>query len=59
LQIFSESDYSNDISYAKYKEMLINAIKDILEILGYDIEKTPAVYGNLNFSIFGHYPSWK
>lgn len=39
LQIFSESDNSNDISYAKYKEMLINAVKDILEILGYDVEK--------------------
>lgn len=38
LQITSESDNPNDISYAKYKEMLVNAVKDILEILGYDIE---------------------
>ena len=39
LQIVSESDNPNDISYAKYKEMLVNSVKDILEILGYDIEK--------------------
>lgn len=39
LQVIPESDISQDISYAKYKEMLINAVKDILEILGYDIEK--------------------
>jgi hypothetical protein len=39
LQVVSESDSPNDISYAKYKEMFVNAIKDILEILGYDIEK--------------------
>jgi DNA polymerase elongation subunit (family B) len=38
LQVISESDNPNDISYAKYKEMLLNAIKGILEILGYDIE---------------------
>ena len=35
----SESDNSEDISYAKYKEMLINSIKDVIEILGYDIEQ--------------------
>jgi hypothetical protein len=34
LQVISESDNPNDISYAKYKEMFVNAIKDILEILG-------------------------
>ena len=39
LQIATESDNPNDISYAKYKEMFVNAVKDILEILGYDIEK--------------------
>jgi DNA polymerase I len=38
LQVISESDNSKDISYAKYKEMLVNAIKDILAILDYDIE---------------------
>jgi len=35
----SESDNSADVSYAKYKEMLINCVKDVLEILGYDIEQ--------------------
>jgi DNA polymerase elongation subunit (family B) len=35
----SESDDPNDISYAKYKEMLINIIKDVVEILGYSVEK--------------------
>jgi hypothetical protein len=39
LKIVYESDNPIDISYAKYKEMLLNAVKDILEILGYDIEK--------------------
>ena len=39
LQIVSESDNPNDISYAKYKEMLVNSVKDILEILSYDVEK--------------------
>jgi len=39
LQVFSESDSPNDISYAKYIEMLLTAVKDILEILGYNIEK--------------------
>ena len=27
-----------DISYIKYKEMLIKSVKDIIEILGYNIE---------------------
>jgi len=39
LQVISKSDNPNDISYAKYREMLLNAVKDILEILGYNIEK--------------------
>jgi hypothetical protein len=34
-----ESDDPNDISYAKYKEMLINSVKDVIEILGYSVEK--------------------
>jgi len=35
----SESSNSEDISYAKYKEILINSIKDVIDILGYDIEQ--------------------
>lgn len=35
----SESDNPADVSYAKYKEMLINSVKDVIEILGYDIEQ--------------------
>ena len=35
----SESDNPADISYAKYKEMLINSVKDVIEILGYNIEQ--------------------
>ena len=35
----SESDNPADISYAKYKEMLVNCVKDVIEILGYDIEQ--------------------
>ena len=35
----NESDNPADISYAKYKEMLINCVKDIIEILGYDSEQ--------------------
>jgi DNA polymerase elongation subunit (family B) len=35
----SESDNPVDISYAKHKEMLVNSVKDVLEILGYDIEQ--------------------
>ena len=34
-----ESDNQDDISYAEYKNMLINSVKDVLEILGYDAEK--------------------
>jgi len=34
-----ESIDPNDISYAKYKEMLINTVKDVIEILGYSVEK--------------------
>ena len=35
----SESDDPTDISYAKYKEKLINCVKDVIEILGYEIEQ--------------------
>jgi len=38
-RIIGESDNSDDISYAKYKEMLINSVKDVIEILGYNVEK--------------------
>lgn len=34
-----ESNDPADISYAKYKEIFINAVKDIIEILGYSVEK--------------------
>jgi DNA polymerase I len=34
-----ESVDPNDISYAKYKEMLLNAVKDVIQILGYSVEK--------------------
>lgn len=39
LQVVSESENPNDTSYAKYKEILVNAVKDIVEILGFNIEK--------------------
>jgi len=35
----SESDDPNDTSYAKYKEMLISTVKDVIEILGYSVQK--------------------
>jgi len=35
----SETDDPTDISYAKYKKMLINSVKDVIEILGYNIEQ--------------------
>ncbi len=34
-----ESENQDDISYAEYKKMLMNSVKDVLEILGYDAEK--------------------
>ncbi len=34
-----ESDDPTNISYSKYKAMLINSVQDIIEILGYDIEQ--------------------
>jgi len=38
-RILYESDNPKDISYAKYREMLLSEyVKDILEILSYDIE---------------------
>lgn len=39
LRTVRESDDPSDISYAEYKEMLIKSVKDILEILDYDIER--------------------
>ena len=38
-KIVSESDDPADISYAKYKELLLNSVKNIIEILGYSIEQ--------------------
>ena len=34
-----ESENQGDISYAEYKKMLMNSVKDVLEILGYDTAK--------------------
>lgn len=34
-----ESDDPADISYAKYKEMFINSVKNVIKILGYSVEK--------------------
>ena len=38
-KVVSDSDNPGDISYFKYKEMLLKSVKDILEILGYDVER--------------------
>ena len=38
-KVVSDSDNPDDISYFKYKEMLLKSVKDILEILGYDVER--------------------
>jgi hypothetical protein len=38
-KVVSESDNPGDISYARYKEMLLSSVRDILEILGYDVER--------------------
>ena len=37
-RIHLESDDPDDIHYAKYREMLLNSIRDVVGILGYDIE---------------------
>ncbi|MFZ0220532.1 MAG: hypothetical protein WAM42_02415 [Candidatus Nitrosopolaris sp.] len=39
LRTVHESENQDDISYAEYKKMLMNSVKDVLEILGYDVEK--------------------
>ncbi len=39
LQTVHESDNPADISYVEYKKMLMNAVENILEILGYAVEK--------------------
>jgi DNA polymerase elongation subunit (family B) len=38
-RIIGESVDPNDVSYAKYKERLIKSVKDVIEILGYSVEK--------------------
>ena len=35
-----------DISFAKYEEILVNAVKDILEILGYNIDNDLLLFKN-------------
>ena len=39
MRTVNESNNQDDISYAEYKKMLMNSVKDVLEILGYDAEK--------------------
>jgi hypothetical protein len=39
LRMVHESDNAADISYAEYKDILVKSVKDVLDILGYDIEK--------------------
>jgi DNA polymerase I len=39
LRTIYESENQDDISYAEYKKMLMNSMKELLEILGYDAEK--------------------
>jgi hypothetical protein len=39
LRMAYESDNAADISYAEYKDMPVKSVKDVLDILGYDIEK--------------------
>jgi DNA polymerase I len=38
LRMIHESENAMDISYAEYKDMLVKSVKDVLDILGYDIE---------------------
>ena len=38
-KILLESDNPVDISYAEYKKMLLNSVKDVVGILGYDIDQ--------------------
>ncbi len=37
-KILLESDDPDDISYAEYKKMMLNSVKDVVRILGYDID---------------------
>ena len=39
LRTIYESESQDDISYAEYKKVLMNSVKDLLEILGYNAEK--------------------
>jgi len=52
LKIVHESENPDDISYAQYKKMLINSVKDVLEILGYDVEKDLLSKGQLANSAY-------
>ena len=47
-----ESDNQDDISYAEYKKMLMNSVKHVLAILGYDVEKELLSKGQLVNSIY-------
>ncbi len=49
VKALNESDDLTDISYAKYKEMLVNSIKDVIEILGFDVEKDLLSKNRLSF----------
>jgi hypothetical protein len=39
LKTVQESENAADISYSEYKDMLVNSVEDVLDILGYDVEK--------------------
>jgi hypothetical protein len=39
LRTVHESENRDDISYVQYKNLLMNSVKDVLELLGYDVEK--------------------
>jgi hypothetical protein len=52
LRTVHESENQHDISYAEYKKMLMNSVKEILEILGCDAEKELLSKGQLVNSIY-------
>ncbi len=52
LKTVHESENQVDISYVEYKKMLMNSVKDVLEILGYDAEKEMLTKGQLAISIY-------
>jgi len=39
LRTVRESDSPDDICYTEYEKMFVNTVRDLLEILGYDVEK--------------------